>query len=288
MDGMTTFGNNDSVFSHGEDSISMLSRLAKIAKEAYKYIPENDCTVACGTFVDVDTRAFLSAVQHFRESIEAYRDLTEELDDDLRKCRANHFQEREHSNQLEQRIKFLTAECDLAKKLAKQKSEELKRKLNEKYGTDVTCMELEDKLDRKCREVGELTSVVANLQNELDHVYEKIELIKADRDRYFKQLHESGYFDTDIAHMYPKTTLKLNNPANFCGNCCHYAQMGKDDGDFEGICTQHYIKRVDPDDASCEHFKPTYDTRVVIGKPEFPVCEKCNREDCDNCTLCPF
>ena len=81
---------------------------------------------------------------------------------------------------------------------------------------------------------------------------------------------------------------KTNNPANFCGNCSHYAQMGKDDGDFEGICTQHYIKRVEPDDASCKHFKPTYDTRVVIAKPEFPCCEHCNHDDCDNCTLCPF
>lgn len=313
MGDMTTFGNNDSVFSHGEDSISMLNRLAKIAKEAYKYIPENDCTVECGTFVDVDTRVFLSAVQHFRESIEAYRDLTEELDDDLRECRAeyedaeklfeqlnedcDYFQalaisrnkeledERKKSTQLEQRIKVLTAERDLAKKLAKQKSEELKRKLNEKYGTNVAHMELEDKLDRKCREVGELTSVVANLQYELDRVYEKIELIKADRDRYFKQLYESGYFDTDIAHMYPKTTLKPNNPQNFCGNCRHYAQMGKDDGDFEGICTQHFIKRVDPDDASCSRFESN---QVDRDKPDQPCCEACNRDDCDNCALCPF
>lgn len=314
MGGMTTFGNNDSVFSHGEDSISMLNRLAEIAKEAFKYIPEKDCTVACGTFVDIDARAFLSAVQHFRESIEAYRDLCDELEDDKDETnyRAGELarlihqlgnqvgeldnrcfslnkeleEERERSTQLEQRIKVLTAERDLAKKLAKRKSEELKRQLNEKYGTVVACMELKDKLDKKCREVGELTSTVANLQNELDHVYEKIELIKADRDRYFKQLCESGYFDTDILHMYPKTML--NNPANFCGNCKHCEiRHGVED---YAICNNIWCTRfvIDPDDASCEHFKPTYDTRVVIGKPEFPVCEKCSREDCSNCTLCPF
>lgn len=363
MSDMSTFGNNDSVFSHGENSISMLKRLVEITKEAYKYLPEKDCTVACGTFVDVDTRAFLSAVQHFRESIEAYRDLTEELDEDISKLRkmceafagkcpyrdkycggdfedcvecdyakklvvnkdaeslfeqlkedCEHFrnlaisrnkeleQEREKSTQLEQRIKVLTAERDLAKKLAKQKAEEFKIQLNEKYGTVVDCMELKAKLDKKCREVGELTKELERehecsneLGKELEQeqkkstqLEERIKLIKADRDRYFKYLRETHYFDTDIKHMYPKTLIRENDPCNFCGNCRHYAQMGKDDGDFEGICTQHFIKRVDPDDASCEHFKPTYDTRVVIGKPEFPVCEKCNHEDCSNCILYPF
>ena len=360
MSDMSTFGNNDSVFSHGENSISMLKRLVEITKEAYKYLPEKDCTVACGTFVDVDTRAFLSAVQHFRESIEAYRDITEELEDDLREVRKayaddmkricgkpfnieedvqqlkedlEHFrtiarsrskeldEERERSTRLEkqleeehqrymklreakehspaywkskfermqksyasldeycsksleeyeQRIKVLTAERDLAKKIAKEKTEKLKIQLNEKYGISASCVELKAKLDKKCKEVGELT-------HELWELQEKAE--------FWKDVAKKGYIDTDIAHMYPKTTL--NNPANFCGNCSHYAQMGKDNGEFEGICTQHYIKRVDPDDASCKFFKATYDTRVVIGKPEFPVCEKCNRDDCDNCTLCPF
>lgn len=257
MGGMTTFGNNDSVFSHGEDSISMLNRLAEIAKEAFKYIPEKDCTVACGTFVDVDTRAFLSAVQHSRESIEAYCDLTEELDDDLRESRAEyehvterirkygvqsvdaeklfdqlmedceHFRslaisrnkelekERERSNQLEAQVKVLTAERDLAKKLAKQKS---------------------------------------------------------------------GYFDTDITHMYPKTTLNPNNPANFCGNCEHFEICSG-----VGVCARlkkhKKYKVVDPDDASCSHFESN---QVDRDKPDQPCCKACNRDDCDDCTLCPF
>lgn len=180
MGGMTTFGNNDSVFSHGEDSISMLNRLAEIAKEVYKYIPENDCTVACGTFVDVDTHAFLSAVQHFRESIEAYRDLTEELDDDLRKCRTE-------------------------------------------YEHDMDC----------------------------------------------------------ILHMYPKTTI--NNPQNFCGNCKHFVTQPCD----IAICNNKHADPfiVDPDDASCSHFESN---QVDRDKPDQPCCKECNREDCNNCTLCPF
>ena len=289
MGGMTTFGNNDSVFSHGESSISMLNRLAEIAKEAYKYIPENDCTVACGTFVDVDTRVFLSAVQHFRESIEAYRDITEELDNDLREARKAYKDDKERlkllrcvldltgrvheqeakSTQLEQRIKVLTTERDLAKKLAKQKSEELKRQLNEKHGIDIHSQELKAKLDEKCREVGRLTHEIWELQEIAE---------------FWEDLAKKGYVDTDIAHMYPKTTLKPNNPANFCGNCRHYAQMGKDNGDIEGICTQYYIKRVDPDDASCEHFKPTYDK---TDKPDHEVCDNCDG-NCDTCGYYPF
>lgn len=259
-------------------------------------------------------------------------------------------QEREKSTQLEQRIKVLTAERDLAKKLAKQKAEELNIQLNEKYGTVVDCMELKDKLDKKCREVGELTKELEQEHEMSTQLEQRCSKLVIDRDRaveywtkhceellqkhreelaakdreiyegklerdknsdsvtywrnlaktlalygihatketyeYYLKVCKNEYIDTDIAHMYPKTTL--NDPANFCGNCRHYAQMGKDDGDFEGICTQHYIKRADPDDASCKHFKPTYDTRVVIAKPEFPCCDHCNREDCDNCTLCPF
>ena len=90
----------------------------------------------------------------------------------------------------------------------------------------------------------------------------------------------------EINSCYPKTMI--NNPANFCGNCKHYAQMHKDNDTYEGICVQHYIKRVDPDDASCEHFKPNQVDRVIISKPEFPCCEHCTHEDCDDCTLCPF
>lgn len=94
---------------------------------------------------------------------------------------------------------------------------------------------------------------------------------------------------SDISSCYPKNLI--NNPCNFCGNCKHYAQMGKDDDEYEGICVQHYIKRVDPDDASCEHFQSNQVDNVdnvIIGKPEFPCCNGCNREDCDDCTLCPF
>lgn len=341
-----TFSENDSVHSHSEESIKMLEKLASESRG-------NSSTIING----VTPQMLRLWIQHIRESIEAYRDLCDELEDDKDETRQkyeekvvqffNRFMnadltdetnyrtgelarlvhqldnrvgeldnhcfelntaladEREKSTQLEQRIKVLTAERDLAKKLAKQKSEELKRQLNEKYGTVVDCMELKAKLDKKCREVGELTK-------ELEYEHEQAEFwrkkymslreVKEQSPAYWKAQFERmqkkytqldkycGELETEIDFLRSEDTdsAEINNPCNFCGNCRHYAQMGKDDGDFEGICTQHYIKRVDPDDASCKHFKPTYDTRVVIGKPEFPVCEKCNHEDCSNCTLCPF
>lgn len=303
MSDMTTFGNNDSVFSHGEDSISMLNRLSEIAKEAFKYIPEKDCTVACGTFVDVDTHAFLSAVQHFRESIEAYRDLTEELDDDLREVRkayaddmecirkygaqsvdaeklfeqlnedCEHFrwlaisrnteleQERERSNQLEEKIRGLTTKFGLAKKFLHQRREEVSRLKEELRQIQLV-------KDAQKKVIDEKENALLCLNHE---IWELQELVEYWEDLAKKHADPDGH--------------KINNPANFCGNCRHYAQMGKDDGDFEGICTQHYIKRVDPDDASCSCFESN---QVDRDKPDQPCCKACNREDCDNCTLCPF
>lgn len=390
MSGMTTFNDNDSISSHGEESISLLNRIAEITKEAYKYLPEKDCTLECGVFVDVDSRAFLHAIQHIRESIEAYRDLTEELDEDISKLRkmceafagkcpyrdkycggdfedcvecdyakklvvnkdaerlfeqlqedCEHFrnlaisrneeleQEREQSTQLEQRIKVLTAERDLAKKLAKQKAEELKRQLNEKYGATVDCMEVKAKLDKKCREVGELTKELEyeheqaefwrkkymslrevkeqspaywkeqfeRMQKKSTQLEQRCSELVIDRDKaveYWtkycesllqKHREELAAKDREIYKLNKQGLSSLygkaNDPCNFCGNCRHYAQMGKDDGDFEGICTQHYVKRVDPDDASCEHFKTTYD------KPDHEVCDNCD-SDCDTCGYYPF
>lgn len=320
MGGMTTFGNNDSVFSHGEDSISMLNRLAKIAKEAFKYIPENDCTVACGTFVDVDTRAFLSAVQHIRESIEAYRDLTEELDDDLRECRSEYEHdmdcirkygvqsvdaeklfgqlneeledavlnrdanlklytaERERSNQLEEKIRGLTTKFGLAKKFLYQRREEVSRLKEELRQTQIVKDAQKKVIDEKEKQICDLHHEIWELQDQVEYWED---LAKQKSEELKRMLNEK--YGTDILHMYPKTTI--NNPANFCGNCRHYAQMGKDDGDFEGICTQHYIKRVDPDDASCSRFESN---QVDRDKPDQPCCKACNRDDCDDCTLCPF
>lgn len=269
MGGMTTFGNNDSVFSHGEDSISMLNRLAEIAKGAYKYIPEKDCTVECGTLVSVDTCAFLSAVQHFRESIEAYRDLTEELDDDLREVRKAYKNDMERvgvSPDLEQFIKSMKEDHEHFRLLAISHNKELEREREKSNQLEQQLIEFNAKLDKKCREVGELTSVVTNLQNELDHVYEKIEMIKADRDRYFKKLCELGYFDT-------------NDPQNFCGNCKHFEMHVEDVGVCARFKKQNKYKVVDPDDGSCKAFESN--------KPDHEVCNNCDKE-CDDCGYYPF
>ena len=173
-------------------------------------------------------------------------------------------EERERSNQLEEKNRKLTTKFELAKKFLHQRRAEVSRLKEELRQTQLV-------KDAQKKVIDEKENALLRLNHEIWELQEQAE--------YWEDLAKK-YADPD-GHS-------LNNPCNFCGNCGHYAQMGKDDGDFEGICTQHYIKRVDPDDASCSHFKPTYDTRVVIGKPEFPCCDHCNHDDCDNCTLCPF
>lgn len=311
MGGMTTFGNNDSVFSHGEDSISMLNRLAEIAKEAFKYIPEEDCTVACGTFVDIDKHAFISAVQHFRESIEAYRDLCDELEDDKDEIRHeyeekviqffNRFmnadltdetnyragelarlvhqldnrvgeldqeleQERERSNQLEEKVRSLTTKFKLAKKFLYQRREEVSRLKEELRQTQIVKDAQKKVIDEKEKQICDLYHEIWELQ------------VKAE---FWEDSAKKGYIDTDIAHMYPKTTI--NNAANFCGNCKHFVTHPCD----IATCNNKYASPiiVDPDDASCSHFESNQADR---SKPDQPCCEACNRDDCDDCALCPF
>lgn len=297
MGGMTTFGNNDSVYSHGEDSISMLNRMVEIAKEAYKYIPEKDCTVECGTFVDVDSRAFLSAIQHIRESIEAYRDITEELDDDLREVRKAYADDMKRIGgnplNIEQYVQQLKDDLEHFRALAISRNKELVE-LKEQYDElKKEYSNLKDLCKLWREESAKDHESCIKLREELDYALKQVEL--------WKKLakYSARYVDTDIAYMYPKTTL--NDPCNFCGNCKYYSApltpeearyckhdivVTRDVGTCNNKWASPYI--VDPDDASCPHFKPAYGDRAVIGKPEFPCCEKCNHEDCDDCTLCPF
>lgn len=188
-------------------------------------------------------------------------------------------EERERSNQLEKQFRAAARniheiENHYMKEIQEltKKSNQLEKQLRDEYERYMKLREAKEhspaywkaKFERMQKKYTQLDKYCRELETEID----------------FLRSEDEEYIDID--------SVEVNNPCNFCGNCDYYAQMGKDDGDFESICTQHYIKRVDPDDASCSHFKPTYDTRVVIGKPEFPCCDHCSRDDCDNCTLCPF
>lgn len=311
MGKMYTLQPDESINDHMKDSIDTINHIVELSIGCMRDLANPHE----GTFIDMTYNEFMLALEHIRNTIEMLDELCDELEDDKDEIRQeyeekviqffNRFmnadltdesnyragelarlvhqldnrvgeldqeleKERERSNQLEAQVKVLTAERDLAKKIAEEKSAALKIKLNSLYGIDLKVLELNAKLDKKCEEIGELTK-------ELGRMDERIELIKADRDRYFKQLCESGYFDTDIRHMYPKTTL--NNPANFCGNCKYFEIHPDDVGTCENIYGR-YSKCVDPDDASCHAFESH--------KPDQPCCKACNRDDCDDCTLCPF
>lgn len=207
------------------------------------------------------------------EDLDHFRDLAISRNNELQ-------QELERSTQLEQRCSELVIDRDKAVEYWTKHCEALIQKHREELAAkDREIYEAKFERDKNSDSVTYWRNLAKTLA--LHGVHATKETYE-----YYLEVCKNEYIDTDIAHMYPK--IMLNNPCNFCGNCRYYAQMGKDDGDFESICTQHYIKRVDPDDASCKHFKPTYDRQVVIAKPEFPCCDHCNREDCDNCTLCPF
>lgn len=211
--------------------------------------------------------------QHWYDIAVARTKENDELADQLADAKNELEQEREKSNQLDEKNRKIKTQFELAKKFLHQRREEVSRLKEELRQTQIV-------KDAQKRVIDEKENALLRLNHEIWELQEQAEYWE---DLAKKIADQNG---CDFASCYPKTSP--NNPANFCGNCRHYAQMGKDDNEFEGICTQHYIKRVDPDDASCKHFKPTYDTRVVIGKPELPCCVHCNHDDCDNCTLCPF
>lgn len=245
MGGMDTFKNNDSVYSHGEESLAMLDELAKATKEcAFKG------TILVSN-VSIDSARFV--FQHIRESIEAYRDLTEEIDDDLRECRAAY----EHDKELEQE---------------REKSNQLEKELS--------------RLKDRCSAlVIDRDSVVEYWTKHCESLLQKHreELAAKDREIYETRLQSDKNSDSATywkckCHKLEKA--RINNPCNFCGNCKYFAFIVKEDG-MHGCCHVHHLKEVDPDDASCDKFCNPCE------KPDHEVCDNCD-SDCDTCGYYPF
>lgn len=242
MDGMTTFGNNDSVFSHGEESIAMLDELLKSLE---------NCKYHSTLIRDVKPDSVRFVFQHFRESIEAYRDLCDELEDDKDEIR------HEYEEKVIQFFnRFMNA--DLTDE-SNYRAGELARLVHQ--------------LDNR---VGELDHEIRELQEQVEYWED---LAKQKSEGLKRMLNEK--YGTDILHMYPKITL--NNPQNFCGNCKHFVTHPCDIATCNNKHADPFI--VDPDDASCSHFESN---QVDRDKPDQPCCKACNRDDCDDCTLCPF
>lgn len=345
MGKMYTLKPDESINDHVKESISLLNRLAEIVKEAYKYLPEKDCTLETGVFLDIDSRAFYSAIEHVRNSIEMLDELCDELEDDKDEIRQeyeekviqffNRFMnadltdetnyragelarlvhqldnrvgeldqeledavlnrdanlklytaERERSNQLEKELSRLKAQYgEMQKELSNWK--DLCRTWQEESAKDY---KNSNKLKKRCEDLEH------QLKEEHER-YMKLREAKEQSPAYWKAQFERmqkrysqldkycGELETEIDFLRSEDTdsVEVNNPRNFCGNCKHFVTHPNDVGTCNNKHADPFI--VDPDDASCSHFESN---QVDRDKPDQPCCKACNRDDCDDCTLCPF
>lgn len=293
-----TFKPNDSLSSHSKDSMSIITRIVNASKEAWKYIPEKDVHVDAGTFVELDYRTLMSGFEHIRETIEEWEAMCDELDDDIFELRKSF---EALAGNCPYRSKYCDyedcASCDYPKKLHETENF---------YMTQI--QELSSRIDRLTKElecvhqtVKERNQTIRELREEESHwhelavkrneelgkLWEMYDELKASK------IKESNTLKNQITDLieerdyYQDCLHKLANRAcNFCGNCKYFEMHAGDVGVCARLKEKKKYKVIDPDDASCSHFKSN--DGVVIGKPEFPCCEHCSHEDCDDCTLCPF
>lgn len=276
-----TFKSGDSMSSHSKDSMSILTNIVVKSKALWVGINTDSSTKM---LIDIPYKGFMYAIEHIRETIEEWEAMCDELDDDISELRKTL---ETLAGNCPYRDKYCDAtdcaDCEHARinVLARQQRElEVQRDIIKDRESIIESLRKQFTAQRDV--IHDRDEIIANLRCELrDLKAAKIKETNSLKNQIADFTEERDYYQ-DCLHKL------ANRASNFCGNCAFYAQMGKDDGEYEGICTQYYIKRVDPDDASCKHFKSNQVDRVVIGKPEFPCCDKCNHDDCDNCTLCPF
>lgn len=192
-------------------------------------------------------------------------------------------EEREKSNQLE---KELSTVREVANQILEEKiklSEDLRKECD---SWEERCLHLKKRISQIVRN---RDSVVDHWTKRCEHLLQKHRVELAAKDHEIWELQEQVEYWEDLAKKYADPDghkLSPNNPCNFCGNCKYFRIHPSDVGVCERLKDQNKFKVVDPDDASCKAFESN--NGVVIGKPEFPCCEHCSHEDCDNCNLCPF
>lgn len=308
MGKMYTLKPDESINDHMKVSIDTISHIAELSISCMRDLSNPHE----GTFVDMTYNEFMLALEHIRNTIEMLDELTDELEDredeirreyeekvirffnrvmnadptddrfrELAISRNNELeQERERSNQLEERCselvkdrdsvveyweertRKLTIKFELAKKFFHQRRAEVSRLKEELRQTRLVKDAQKKVIDEKEKQISDLHHEIWELQ-------------------------EQAEYWEDLAKKYADPNgHNPNNPANFCGNCKYFNIHPNDVGTCENIYGR-YSKYVDPDDASCQAFESNKPT-VVIGKPEFPCCEHCSHEDCDDCALCPF
>lgn len=278
-----TFKSGDSMSSHSKDSMAILTNIVIKSKALWVGINTDSSTKM---LIDIPYKDFMYAIEHIRETIEEWEVMCDELDDDIYELRKT--------------LEALAGNCPY----------------RDKYCDVTDCAECEHaRISVLARQQNELEvqrdiikdreNIIESLRSELKTLKKRLEAVREDEKHWYEVAKERTNELTDITAAKIKETNRLKNQiadlteerdyyqdclhklanraSNFCGNCA-YCHSHPDDT----FTCEWRPNCIDPDDASCPHFKSNQTDRVVIGKPEFPCCEHCSHEDCDDCTLCPF
>lgn len=246
---------DESINDHMKESIDMLNAMVDSIGVGHYH---NTTTL---NKITPDSVRFV--IEHVRDTIQMLDELCDELEDDKDEIRReyeekviqffNRFMSSDLSDEYDFRMKEVVRNIHEIENHYMKEIQELTKELEEER-------ERSNRLEKRCGE----------LIRDRDNV---VDLAK-------KFVNQNG---CDITSCYPKHLI--NNPASFCGNCKYFSMRPNDVGFCNNKHADPFI--VDPDDTSCQAFESNNPT-VVIDKPEFPCCEHCSHEDCDDCNLCPF
>lgn len=309
MGKMYTLEPDESINDHVKESMSIIDHIVEMSISCMRDLANPHE----GTFVDITFNKFMCSLEHIRESIQMLDDLTDEIEEHADEVRHEYEEKviqffnsfmnseladeyKERSNQLEKELSRLKAQCgELQKEL---KNTALNRDANLKlYAAEhIRSNQLEEQLAAIKGERDLAKKLARRLLDEKNAI--KTDLTRAELecknlrvvlDKKYVEIEELTKENFALERKIPDYIKAPNNPANFCGNC-KYFKISASVGVCERLKSRNKFKVVDPDDASCSHFKSNQVDRDKSDrdKPDHPCCEACNRDDCDNCTLCPF
>ena len=290
MDKMYTLKPDESINDHVKDTKDIINHIVELSIGCMRDLANPHE----GTFVDMTYNDFMHAIEHVRNSIEMLDELCDELEEDKDGIR----QEYE-----EKVIQFFNRfmNSDLTDEQERTRSNQLGKELSDKSET-IEIVEmlrtLIHKLDIrpvwKSSHIDDVRPsstafVLSKAIHAIEYLDGELEDTVEDWTKHCEALHQTyreklAAKDREIESLTQQLIdSSPNNPQNFCGNCKHFVTHPNDIGTCNNKWAKPFI--VDPDDASCPHFESN---QVDRDKPDHPCCEACNRDDCDDCTLCPF
>ncbi len=289
MGKMYTLKPDESINDHVKESMSIINRIVELSIGCMRDLANPHE----GTFVDMTFDNLMLSLEHIRNSIEMLDELTDELEESSDEVRReyeekviqffNRFMNSDLTDEYEFRMKGAVKNIHEIENHYMSEIQKLNAELeNERERSN----QLEKELSRLRAQHGELTKRCAKLVSDRDSVVEywtkhcenlfhEHRKSLAAKDREIANLTEERDYFQDCLHKL------ANRASNFCGNCSYCV---KDPCEYHCKHPQVLSWTVDPDDASCPCFKSNCDR----DKPDQPCCKACNRDDCDNCTLCPF